>query len=116
MQTFILVNYDKREWVQMINNRGFKGYFSLHGMVIYFLIRDSPERVDFFDIVGGEWKYMGRWAGDRIALVGSRHKDFERIVSEFEDITAPVMNEFEKVLKILDISNIVIVPDNSTWG
>jgi len=97
-QYFLLVNLDKREYVYPIYvSTGMKLIelcVNNFGALLLFLLRKSSEGG------GGDidkpYKYAGRWAGDRVVLVGDYDESdlFRKALEEYKDITLAVVNEY----------------------
>lgn len=97
-QYFHLINFDKKEYINGWNLGGgvklWEWCANNITRVIPFLLRKSNEG-------GGgdiekDYKTAGRWAGDKIALVGDydESKDYSRAIDEYTEISAQVKKDF----------------------
>jgi len=97
-QYFLLVNLDKREYVCPICIGGLMKLWEWcvgrQSGVIPFLLRKSSETG------GGDirrsYETAGRWAGDRIVLIGDYDESglFNEAYDEYKDISAKLLEEY----------------------
>lgn len=103
-QYFRLINYDKREYVDPWAIGGgaklWEWCANHQAGVIPFLLRDSDEG-------GGgdirkDYSTAGRWASDRIALVGDYDYsgDWERVEDEFHNISRELVCEYNDFIEV----------------
>ena len=97
-QYFRLINYDKKEYIDPWDIWGLGKLWEWCAnnqcRILPFLLRKSSEG-------GGgdiekDYQTAGRWAKDRIALVGDydQSKDFDRAEKEFSNISHQVRKDF----------------------
>jgi len=97
-QYFLLVNLDKREYVYPIYVSVGMKLIELcvnnFGALLLFLLRKSSEGGG--GDINKSYKYAGRWAGDRVVLVGDYDESdlFHKALNEYNDITLAVVNEY----------------------
>jgi hypothetical protein len=102
-QYFRLINYDKREYVDPWRLGGLAKLFewcaNRQAGVIPFLLRKSDEG-------GGgdiqrDYHTAGRWAGERIALIGDydSSEDYESAEREFTDISRELGLEYNDFIE-----------------
>lgn len=111
-----LVNLDKQEWVDPhglgLGSKQYEHTGAFDGSLadaIYLLVMSSPARG------GGDWPETdasGRWAGDRVVVLGDYTQDnevkgienvrefYKKMDSDFIDITNEVRNGFKKVFNL----------------
>jgi len=103
-QYFRLVNLDKKEYVDpwAIGGLGKLWEWCANNQcrVIPFLLRKSSQG-------GGgdihkDYKYAGRWAGDRIVLVGDYDESglFDKVEEEFREISEELAKEFNDFIEL----------------
>jgi len=106
-QYFLIVNLDKKEYLHPHKmGSGLKLWeicASNMGRVLPFLLRQSNE-------TGGgdiqkEYKTAGRWAGNRITVVGDYDESglFDKARNEFKDISNEVRKEFDDFIELKDL-------------
>lgn len=97
-ECFVLLNRTKKEfvcpWCLRGGGRDWEWCVGPHAAVLPFLLRRRQG-----DPEPGTYRYMGRWAGDSVELVGENHEsgDFARAYTEFVNITpalAVEVNDF----------------------
>jgi len=95
-QYFRIVNYDKREYVkaQDIGEMKLWEWCANHEAAVFpfLLARSDDGERSWRD----EYPTAGRWAGDRVALVGDydRSGDYQRAEREFRNITEQLRADF----------------------
>ena len=111
-QYFILANLDKKEYINPHNLGGGLKFWEWcannPARVVPFLLRKSSEG-------GGgdiqfESKVAGRWAGDRIVLIGDYDKSklYDRVSKTFKEISKLVRPDFNKFIEIKEYK---VTPD-----
>lgn len=95
-QYFILVNLDKREWFSPYRDRGakFLSWFESSVNIIAWLLRQSNEGGGG-DINANDYPYAGRWASDKITLVGDYDdsKLYQTAIDTYTNISDAVLEE-----------------------
>lgn len=110
-QYFLLVNVDRKEYVDPFFVGGGSGYklwewcTNNTTRVIPFLIRKSSSIGCGGDLLSDSYKYAGRWAGDRIVLVGDYDDSGLFTVAEdsYENISKEVREEFNRFIEVDDL-------------
>ena len=103
-QYFLIVNLDKKEFIHPHKlGSGLKLWeicASNACRVLPFLLRKSNE-------TGGgdiqkEYKNAGRWAGDRIVVVGDYDESglYDKALKEFKDISHKIKDEFNDFIQV----------------
>jgi hypothetical protein len=93
-QYFVLVNIDKKEYIEALFPKLWEWCVNNETKLLAFLLRSSNES-------GGgdihkEYKYAGRWAYDRLVLVGDYDKSglYHKALKEYKNITEDVIKEY----------------------
>jgi len=96
-QYFKIVNYDKREYVDPWEIGGTAKLFEWcanpqAGVFPFLLARSDDGERSFRD----EYPTAGRWAGDRVALVGDydRSGDYQAAEREFRNVSGQLRTDF----------------------
>ena len=99
-----LVNLDKKEIVRVMPFKFWEQIMNaVAPIVLYWLVTlptPSGERgFGWGDI--DKYKTLGRWAGDRIVVLGDRHPDYQKISKnpEYKDISIEVLEEVVDYLR-----------------
>jgi len=106
-QYFLIVNETKKEYINPMNLGGGLKLWELTAnrevRILPFLLRQSSSSG------GGDikkhYKYAGRWAGDRIVVVGDYDKSklYERASKRFKEISKEVIPEFNDFVEDKDL-------------
>jgi len=106
-QYFVIVNLDKKEYIHPHNLGSGAKLWEICANpiagVLPFLLRKSSETgggdIDF------ESRVAGRWAGDRIVVVGDYDKSglYDKTEMEFKEISKMVKRDYEKFIGILSL-------------
>jgi hypothetical protein len=102
-QYFIFVNLDKKEVYKPLGRKLWEICANNDAKILAFLLRKSSER-------GGgdiekDYKYAGRWAGDRILVIGDydESKLYDIAEKEYTDITKEATEEFNDFMGTDDL-------------
>jgi len=106
-QYYLIVNLDKKEYISPhVVGCGVKAWEICAGDVarlLPFLLRKSD------DWGGGDphdgYKYDGRWAGDRIVMIGDYDSSglYYEVYEKYKDITLEVVEEFNDFMELQDL-------------
>ena len=101
-QYFLLVNLDKKEYIAPHSlNSGAKFLeFIYYSDVLFLLLRKSNEEGGG-DIDTNEYKNAGRWAGDKIILIGDydESKLYDKALQEYKDISKELKKDINLLKK-----------------
>lgn len=106
-QYFIAVNETKKEWVSPWDIGGvgklWEWCANAWAGIFPYLLRKSSEGGGG-DIDDENAKYAGRWAGDKVSLVGDydESKLYEKAEEHFTNISLPLREEYNKFIQIED--------------
>ncbi|MEM5815508.1 MAG: hypothetical protein QXL14_00460 [Candidatus Aenigmatarchaeota archaeon] len=110
-QYFILINLDKKEYVDPFNigsgSKFFEVCWNNAGKLLVYLLRKSNETGGGDVEEPKKLQYCGRWAGDRIVLIGDYDKSklYQKAKKNYKDIGIEAAKEY----------NIVIAMDDSDF-
>jgi len=102
-QYFIAVNLDKREYICPWCLGGLAKLWEWcvnpQAGIFPYLLRKSDESGGG-DIDPHTVKYAGRWAGDRVVLIGDYDSSglYEKVRTEYKNISAETASEFNKLV------------------
>jgi len=108
-QYFVIANLDKKEYINphrmAFGAKLWEIAVNRIAAVFPFLLRQSSEGgggdIDF------DSKYAGRWAGDRIVVVGdyddSGLYDFVKVSPEWKEISPEILDELNKFIGVKDM-------------
>lgn len=102
-QYFLLINLDKKEYIDPFKlGGGYKLWEWMANFTIFlpfFLLRKSTEGGGG-DYHGRELKNLGRWAGDRVMLVGDYDESglYDLAEKEFKEISDEIRMDFVQFL------------------
>jgi len=89
------INLDKKEYFSIVPFKFWESMAGEQPKVLLWLVTHTHKQMGlgWGDVKG--YKYLGRWAGDRIIVLGDYDPMFEKlqIFDEYKDITCDVMEE-----------------------
>jgi len=103
-ETLVILNLDKKEALLSISlgkfGEAMAGDELAHKVLVWLLTKVTPAECRGFgwgNIDLSKFKYLGRWAGDRVVIVGEYNPEIN--FDEFEDITVEVLKEMLEYAK-----------------
>ena len=106
-QYFRLINYDKQEYVDPWDLGGVAKLWEWCAnnqcRILPFLLRKSNSSGGGDIELDNNYETAGRWAGDKIALVGDYDdsRDFHRAEKKFANISKQVAKEFNNFIGVI---------------
>ena len=89
------INLDKKEYFTIVPFKFWENMAGEQPKVLLWLLTHNHENkgLGWGNVEG--YKYLGRWSGDRIIILGDYDPMFEKlkVLKEFKDITCEVMKE-----------------------
>lgn len=106
-QYFKIVNEDKKEIVDPWKINGSAKFlewlYSKQARVLVWLLRksDGDGGGDIHEAEREKYKTLGRWAGDRISLVGDYDSSglYDKATKKYTDISPLLLQEFNRAIK-----------------
>lgn len=106
-QYFLIVNLTKKEYLDPHNLGGGLKLWEICANsvlnVLGFLLRKSSEGGG--DDIQKDYKNAGRWAGDRIVVIGNYDKSklYDKARQEFTEITAEIREEWNEFIELEEL-------------
>jgi len=101
-QYFLIVNLDKREYLHPHKlGSGLKFYEILSTNIPKVLAALLCQSSDSSDISYGDFDFIGRWARDRIVIIGDYDDSrlYQKAKKEFADISVAVRGQYTKMVE-----------------